>query len=493
MIDDPIGGEGRVYRLPPRPAGTLVYGLPAGQLALGACGVLALIIAVSTIGGAAGLTVGLLAGAGFAALAVVPIRGVPIYLVLPGAARFARRELAGANRATLPLLAPPGERRPSPSLTGLVLRGLPGPADDAAATARGPSKGMRPAVDVGWFEDPRGGTAAAVLAVTGGPFALAEPDAQDAALAGWERVLAQFARETPPVQLGWTVRTAPSTPELHLAWAGAGYQAPLGGSGYERLVRAAAAGQVSHDVYVTISQRTRLLRLRRIDAAAAIAAAAHVLGERLSTAGFTVDVLPAEDLADLARHWADPHTAEISDPTGIDGRDAHACWDALRIGESWHRTLWIPHWPTGELRPGWLDPLLRESAVTRTLTVWMTPDAARKSQRRLNSDTVAVDTQLQLRSKHGLRVSTQLADAHSHIQRRDADLAAGHPELAYTGVLDVTAPSRAALDEACHTMADLAARTGLAPLRPALGRADLAWPATLPGGRIPTRPRTGGL
>jgi hypothetical protein len=165
-----------------------------------------------------------------------------------------------------------------------------------------------------------------------------------------------------------------------------------------------------------------------------------------------------------------------------------AWWDSVQIGATWHRTFWIAGWPTGGLRPGWLDPLLHDVPGVRTLAVAMAPVPWRVSRRRINSDSVSIDTAVHLRDQHAFRVPVHLTQAHDDIDRRDAELTAGYPEYAYLGLLDVTAPSRDDLADASAAVVDLAARCGIVDLRPLHGRHHTAWAATLPFGLVPRRP-----
>jgi hypothetical protein len=165
-----------------------------------------------------------------------------------------------------------------------------------------------------------------------------------------------------------------------------------------------------------------------------------------------------------------------------------AAWDAARTGTSWHRVFRVAHWPARTLHPGWLDPRLHETPGVRTLAVVMEPVPARASRRRVTADAATADTALALRERHAAHIPAPLARAHTDIDRRDAELHAGHPEYAYLGLLAVTAPTRTELDEA---VADLAARCGIGTPHPLHGRHAHAWAATLPLGLAPRHTQAG--
>ncbi|MBL7522432.1 hypothetical protein I6A84_31210, partial [Frankia sp. CNm7] len=291
-----------------------------------------------------------------------------------------------------------------------------------------------------------------------------------------------------------------------------------------------------HDLRLWITVNSHHARGRRPELAALDAA--HALITRATTAGLTVHgaLSTAQLSAEITAH-TDPHrpshpadggpartpNAPTRLPAGLAARaglpgardtpvppapepptfptsstspasadapsaEIEARWDAARVGATWHRVFHIAAWPTSPLHPGWLDPLLHETPTARTLTVAYTPIPPPTSRRRLNHDTAALDLALQIRHRHGVRIPTHLTDARDDIDQRDAELSAGHPELAYTALLDLASPDRQALDTATADLVDLAARAGITDLHPLHGRHQHALPAALPLGLTPRRP-----
>jgi len=191
-----------------------------------------------------------------------------------------------------------------------------------------------------------------------------------------------------------------------------------------------------------------------------------------------------------ARSWP---RATAEDGLARPAAEVRAYWDAVRVGATWHRVFRVAAWPTGPLQPGWLDPLLHEAPAGRTLTTAFTPIAPAASRRRLHHDTAAIDLAIQLRDRHAVRVPVHLTRARDELDQRDAELGAGHPELAHLTLLGLAAPDRAALDAASAQLVDLAARAGIVDLRPLHGRHHHALPATLPLGLTPRRPPPGAV
>jgi hypothetical protein len=167
-------------------------------------------------------------------------------------------------------------------------------------------------------------------------------------------------------------------------------------------------------------------------------------------------------------------------------------WDRVRIDGAWHRTWWVSGWPTTEVGPQWLEPLLLDTVGTRTVTMIMEPVSPRASRRRISAEAVTIANNITTRQRHGFRVPVTLGRAKSDLDRREAEIVAGFAEYRYLALLDVSAPSAEELDEHCANYLDLAAQCGL-DLRPLAGRHDAAWACTLPIGRAPDRDLIGGV
>ncbi|WP_341477280.1 SCO6880 family protein [Frankia canadensis] len=517
--------SGSGYHLVPRRAGTALFGASVPQVVLLGIGAGSVAIGPAVLGAGAGTV----AGAGVLMLclllAFMRIGGEPLVHLLPVVIAFlidTRGERGDgkkeANRPDLPGLPPSVELSTAPGRAGVSTR-----------TGEAP----------GLILDRRNGTITAVLDVRGGPFGLLDGAGRDRRVVEWARVLTQFARETPVVHLGWTVQSGPGTaiaiPAQTLlrpgeaATSGARSRAKARSSAeqvraYRQTLAEAAPFLARHDLRLWLTVRP-MRGDRRADPRMIALAAADTLAARCGAAGLHVHaILSAADLHDtLLDHAIPPSLTSAGPGRGLDGSgvasfpglaaraglaagagapprrrlvpsggfETQAFWDAMRIGATWHRVFWIAGWPTGTLHPGWLDPLLHEVPCVRTLAVAMRPVPWRASRRRINSETVSVDTAVHLRDRHAVRVPVGLAQAHDDIDRRDAELSAGYPEYAYLGLIDVAAPGRDELDDACAAIIDLAARCGIVDLRPLHGRHHRAWAATLPFGLVPRQSTTG--
>jgi len=537
--------SGQGYHLVPRRAGTAVFGASVPQVVLIGIGAGSVAVGPALLGGGSGtvagvgvlmacLLLGFTRAAGEPLVHLLPV--VVSYVLHAHGERSGRREpgpdspdAAGTKAGIAGPAARPAGRPDLPGLPRSVeLATAPGRCDVPTLTGEAP----------GLIHDRRSGTVTVVLDVRGGPAGLLDGAGRDRRVVEWARVLTQFARETPVAHLGWTVRSGTETavelsaetlhrpsdtpaPETRIPSAARSLAEQV--RAYRQTLADAAPFLVRHELRLWLTVRpTR--GSRRADPRSVALAAADALAGRCRAAGLHVlGILTAAELRETVLDHAIPANFTAAGPgPALDGSGAaafpglaararlgaagapqrqrrelpdglrmQASWDAMRIGATWHRVFWIAGWPTGVLHPGWLDPLLHEVPCVRTLAVAMRPVPWRASRRRINTDSVSIDTAVHLRDRHTVRVPVGLAQAHDDIDRRDAELSAGYPEYAYLGLIDVAAPSRDELDDACAAIVDLAARCGIVDLRPLHGRHHRAWAATLPFGLVPRQSATG--
>ncbi|EFC79900.1 hypothetical protein [Parafrankia sp. EUN1f] len=510
-----------VYRLPPRRTGTALFGASSVQVSLLAVGVGGLAAGPALLGPPAGVFAGATVLLTCLILGFARVEGHLLITLIPIIAGY-------LLRASIPTA---GDNDDASTPPGLGDPPTVGRADTGGSAAELPRclralELLRPHTDdvptidghpLGLLRDRRTGAVTVVVDVRGGSFGLAAADEQHRRIAGWAHVLSQSARDPRVSQLGWTVRSGhrdpPTSPERTVTESEAAYR---------RIVEDTAGFLLQHEIrlWMTIDPpRTG----RPVNARTAALGATETLTARCRAAGLDVrGALSADGILRTVRDHADatsthdaitvvdvgppggPATrAHLPPPTAAhplplsrqpsDPRDliVESTWTAARIGETWHRVLWIAQWPAHALHPEWLSPLLHEAPGTRTLAVAMTPVPWRVSRRRLNSDSVSAQTAAALRDRHAFRIPAPLTHAHDDIDRRDAELTAGFPEFAYVGLLDLAAASRDDLDATTAATVELAARCGITDLRPLHGRHAAAWPATLPLGLAPRRPVTG--
>jgi hypothetical protein len=428
-----------------------------------------------------------------AGLALGRVGGERLVDLVPVVARW----IAGRRRrrwlAPLHLLDPAAEpdQQPSlpPVLAGIHLLEAPGDWGRLAGA--------------GVVHDTSTGAMSAVVRVRGQDFALAPRDEQVRLLAGWGDVLAAFATERGAVaRLSWTDFTTPTGMRDHLAWLASQPATPSDAfDSYRELLDGTGALSAGHDVLVTVTvTRERLSGARnRADVderlLTVLGKAVDTLVRGLRTASLLADdPLTAGELAAVLRGRMDPSrmrkasTGSLAERLGL-VQPANAGpmavdveWSRLRTDGAWHRTYWIAEWPRLTQHPDWMEPVLAFVGTgSRTLTVLFEPVAPSASRRRVDRDSIKLDTDATSRAEHGRRVDAGHRRLQAAVAEREAELVAGYAEVAYAGVVTVTAGGDATLRAACDECEQVAREHGL-ELRPLDGRQDVAFAAALPLG-----------
>lgn len=365
--------------------------------------------------------------------------------------------------------------------------------------------GRLPGVGVVW--DTASGVVTAVVRATGdGQFALLPAGAQDARVALWGDALAAFCRERATVcRVAWQEWSTVTRLAPELVDTGGVSAGPLAvaAADYAELVSHAAPKTVTHDTLVSVSVDVAAIPSRRTRASDAVSAALQILVEelrlfsvRLEAAGLAVDapLTPAE-LAQAVRARSTPfaeaqHRAlasSLAAGLGITAADAAPLavseeWDHVVVDRALHRTWWVEGWPRSEVPAVWMDLMLLGGACTRTVTVVFEPIAPSQSARAVDEASVALESAEASKSKRGFRVRAGERRVREEVERREHELVAGHGELAYCGLVTVTAPDLDALDDAGGEFEQSAAHAGV-QLRPVEGRHAAGWVSSLPLGR----------
>ena len=134
-------------------------------------------------------------------------------------------------------------------------------------------------------------------------------------------------------------------------------------------------------------------------------------------------------------------------------------WDRLRSDTAWHATSWISQWPRTATGADLLVPLIAAPGVHRTVSLTIEPVPTGRALRRLRRARIAHAADVAHRARTG-RVEEEgmLAEA-DDVTRREQDLAAGHGDLAFTGLVVVTAATSEDLDGAQAAVETAAAQS----------------------------------
>jgi hypothetical protein len=129
-----------------------------------------------------------------------------------------------------------------------------------------------------------------------------------------------------------------------------------------------------------------------------------------------------------------------------------------------------------------MEPVLAfDGSASRALTVIFEPIPPSASRRRVDRDSIKLDTDATTRAERGRRVDAGHRRLQAAVAEREAELVAGYAEVTYAGLLTVTADDETALRAACDECEQIAREHGL-ELRPLDGRQDAAFAAALPLG-----------
>lgn len=424
----------------------MLLGLTATQLALVAPATVVAVVAVYSAG-VAGLA------------AAAPVWGL---LLLAGTVSVGSRPVA----AWVPLLAQWKVRRLIGATTAVTttrdtterfrLPGMANPVDLVVCDELGALL----------LVDRRAGTATAVARTTGSGFVLEDSGSQEHKVAGWGRVLAGLCQQPSIVRVQVMVRTIPGGLAPARAWWREHCGAPTGE------VATALAGLLDagfwrpHVRDTLLAVAIRLPHTRRRPGGgdlAVIAQQLEALEASLAGAGIaTSGWLDRAGLAAVVRSAYDPEAAGRADlqaaaalvgPAGI-GED----WSTLRTDAAVHATYWVAEWPRHEVHPAFLQPLLLGEASARTFSVIAEPVGtarALREIRRAKAEHVADAAQ---RARIGQIEAEATRAEVADLDRREAELVAGHGDLRFTGLITVSAPDAATLEERASVLESAAAQ-----------------------------------
>ena len=479
--------NGRTYRFGDANRPGLLLGLDGRQAGSMIAGVLWLAVCLQLplpwFAGLAGPTLG-----GFVAFG--RWRGTPVAEILvPGLGLLARSATGRARWHQIP--NSDNDEPLPPALAGLEL------LDTTFADVTGPVAVVR---------DRRAGTVTAVVRVQGRGFPLAGDAEQDLLLARWGAALSPFARErSPVVRVTWQEWAHPVGAQGHCDFLDTvdihSRATEPEVADYLALVDQQAPVTVAHEVLLSVTVDQRRVRRRRgsrhLDAALdALGDELRLFGTRLDAAGLraTPPLSPLE-LSAAVRTRSDPTRTRQVDglarSLAAAARTAPIAWgptrlaedlDHVRVDAALHRGYRVLGWPQLPVRGDWLAPLLGDARSTRTVTVVLEPVPMARAARAADREVMAREADAELKERKGFRVNARERKRLADVEARERELAEGHAEFHFVGLLDVTATDLDDLDDACADLEQSAAQA-LLDLRPLDARHDKAWVASLPLGR----------
>lgn len=461
-------GDPATVKFPHRTRRGVLMGLTAPRL-IGVAVTGLLLLATLLASGLVGALKLIPAWAVLLAAVFVRHRGRSLADWTPIALRYALRRMRGQ----LLWLARPSSR---PRREGLLH--LPG----TAASLRVVSSPNR---SLGAVHDPHQATLTAVVRVSARAFALLDPAAQSANVAGWGRTLAALTRTGHIARIQVLERTVPDSGDaLNRYWAEHGdTDAPLASDVYRDLIEAAGPAAAPHEAYVALALDMKAARRLINQAGGGLIGAFAVLGQLASTfdqsarnAGLAPGPwLSADEVAAVIRTAYDPAASAALDQwsdTGSPQADPAAAGPVVTVEKSdrittdsaHHATYWIENWPRIETSPGFLHQLLFTSGVRRTLSLTYQPkglDSALKDVQRKKASVIADAAE---RARKGQVESEEDSVEYADIKDRERQLIAGHADVALTGLLTVSAETDEELNSACAAI-ETAAVSAMTDLR----------------------------
>lgn len=380
------------------------------------------------------------------AAALVPVGGAVAVEWLPVAGHWALRRALRQNVYGVRPLAP----RPAGTL------GLPG---DAAA--------LRVHVDAvsgaAMVHDPHRQTLTATCLLAHPSFVLLGADDQNRRVAGWGRVLAGLARSGHVAAVQVLEATLPDNGSAVADWwAERGrHDGSWPAVTYARFVAAAAPSSARHRTTITLSLDLR--RASRVVARAGggLPGAAAVLHGQMATVEAALraaDLHPRgwlgqTDLVRVIRAAYDP--AAAVDGTGV-GRGLGSAgpvgvrehWSWLESDGSASAVLWISEWPRSRAYPNFLSTLLLQPGVRKSFSLIARPVPAAEARRDIRRQKVEYYTDAEQKARIGQVADVTDATELDDVLAREQELAVGHADYRFAGLIAVTATDKPALDAA---------------------------------------------
>lgn len=508
------------YRFAPHPGGGFLLGLRLPQL----CGfVLAAFAALGALrlGGLGGLALAVLILLAAGSVVLVPVHGQTLEQWAPLTLRFLLGRFSGAARFR-------AQRAQVGHLVGLPIGELD-PRQPEVPHARPGELAELEFLEVtmsqyddarlGVVKDRRASTYTATIRACGRAFALLGPEDREARLEEYGAVLAALARDDSPVRrISWIERTLPGDAD-----ALGGYlldakrpdatldDPPDELVSYLQLIGRAGDVAEEHELLFTLQIDARRPAARRaaarmgggdLGAMAVLAGEVGQMIELLDQAAITVTgLLTRNGVAAAIRAGYDPwghrqrqrqlEYAVHRDP-GIEphtasptARDEH--WGRVEVDGALHCTLWAAEWPRIDVRALFLQPLLLDTTVTRSVAMVMELVGPGRASRQAERAATETATEQNLRARVGQRTSHRQAQRDQATDQRERELAEGHAAVRYAAYATVSVPNTGpgSVDdlEAAVSRVELEAKRAPLRLERMWGQQAEALTYTLPLGR----------
>ena len=352
---------------------------------------------------------------------------------------------------------------------------------------------------IGVLSEQRRRRLTAVLACRVIAFALLDTEAQERRLARWGAVLSGAAGGAIR-RVQWLERTGPAQGDELARWLHdeRDPSVPLRGTpmieSYLELIGTTTRASQAHEVLIAVQiDARRGLDRDRAPGIEALIEETERVAQGIEGAEVTVlGALGAAQLARAMRTAFDPYARaelaalEAADPgrsglaeTNAWPLGAREHWDHYRADGALHATFWIAQWPRVDVSPMFMDALLGQSNVVRTVAVTLEPIPPERSTREAEAAVTRDRADRELRHRFGQAETARQRQAQESAARREAELAAGHAEVRLAGFVTVSGRDPDDLRRACAEVHEQAVRARL-ELHRMYGQQADAFAFTLP-------------
>ena len=429
-------------RLPRRSRRGLIMNLSAPQAVTLLCAVVLVIASIPLLGIGGAFWVAILIGGPLAAASLIRHDGFPVVEWVPIGWHYWRRRWtrqSGFRVTATPRaagkLALPGEEARLLALT----------APDGSAV----------------IHDPWTGGYTAIMRVRSPAFLLLDPETQDAQVSGWGRVQAGLCQSN--------LISRAQVLELCVPDSGDGLRdyftvhakgqnlSDWANENYRELMDVAGPASSRSESLIAItldSKRCRALIKKsgggHTGAVKVLAGQRRVIESALGSSSLPIEGwLTVADLAYELRCAYDPAVRPVLDYHPTAGRDLSTAgpvavqehWDYLRSDSAFHSVLWLTEWPRSQVYPTFLAPLILTPGIDRRLTLLYEPISTAKAMKQVQHDKTELISNAEGKVKLGQVANLADADELADALQREAEINAGHGDMAYAGMVVVSGPT----------------------------------------------------
>jgi hypothetical protein len=335
---------------------------------------------------------------------------------------------------------------------------------------------------IGAIHDPVRRRLIAVAKIEGPAHLLQNSDEQERRVAAYGRMIAGLCQSSRIARAQILERTIPDPGDGLGDWARKRNLDTTTAAGgiYGELLRHAAPAVARHETLFSfalnldaVSKEVRKYGGGLVGAMAVLDSESRAFQTAFAGAGVAGGWLNATDLASTLRVAFDPAAtrtliAEI-DPVDAGPLAVDASWDHLRTDSSFHRVYVVAEWPRVRAMPSFLSPLLLKPGIRRTFSLVLQPVPIGKALRDARRHQVERVTDRATRKRIGQLETEEDRQLDADVAQREKDLAAGHGDVRWIGLIAVSADTEEALDEACSEV-EIAATQALLDVRRLVGQ-----------------------